>query len=168
MIVVSDTTAITTLLKAGKEDLLQQSFKEVLVPQAVWNELLAFHRILPDFIILRPTVSGERFAGAELLGMGEAEAIMLAKETGAELFLTDDRKARAAAMRLGIKCSGLAGLLVRAKQANQISSVREWLVILESKGGLYCRILSRPRRSNWLARNNCTNKSSLIRKHPLD
>lgn len=43
MIVVSDTTCITTLLKAGMEDLLPALFGTVTIPQAVWDELLAFH-----------------------------------------------------------------------------------------------------------------------------
>ena len=43
MIVVSDTTAVTTLLKAGMEGLLQKLFGSVIIPQAVWDELHAFH-----------------------------------------------------------------------------------------------------------------------------
>jgi predicted nucleic acid-binding protein len=36
------------------------------------------------------------------LGKGEAEAILLAKEVGADILLTDDRKARAAAASLNV------------------------------------------------------------------
>src|SRR5256885_1942865 len=103
MIVVSDTTAVTTLLKAGEERLLQQLFNEVLVPQAVWDELRAFHTRLPDFILLRLLANpDQRVRGTETLGRGEAEAIKLAKELNAALLLTDDRKARAAATALGV------------------------------------------------------------------
>jgi len=38
MIVVSDTTAITTLLKAGMEGLLPELFENVTIPQADWDE----------------------------------------------------------------------------------------------------------------------------------
>lgn len=41
-----------------------------------------------------------RLPGTETLGEGEAEAILLAKEVGADILLTDDRKARAAAVSL--------------------------------------------------------------------
>ena len=58
MIVVSDTTAVTTLVKAGRERLLFELFGKVIVPQAVWDELLAFHSQLPDFISLRPVAVG--------------------------------------------------------------------------------------------------------------
>ena len=110
MTVVTDTTAVTTLLKAGEERLLQEIFGSVTVPDAVWNELL---------------------------GRGEAEAIKLAREMNADLLLTDDRTAKAAATHLGIKCSGLLGLVVRAKQSGRLSSVRDIIDVLEKRGGLY-------------------------------
>ena len=137
MIVVSDTTAITTLLKAGMEDLLSHLFTTVIVPQAVWDELLAFHPQLPGFVMLRPTAQTQRFPETMALGRGEAEAIMLAREIDAELLLTDDLEARRVAARLGVKCSGLLGVLIRAKQSARISSVREAIGTLESRGGLY-------------------------------
>jgi predicted nucleic acid-binding protein len=138
MIVVSDTTAITTLLKAGEERLLQEVLGGVIVPPSVWTELRAFHSQLPDFISLRPVADAtQRLPGTESLGWGEAEAIKLAKEIGADLLLCDDRKARAAAGRLGIPCIGLLGVVVQAKQTNRISSVRSLIETLESKGGLY-------------------------------
>ena len=60
MTVVSDTTAITTLLKAGHIDLLAKLFGHIIIPQAVEDELLAFHPRLPDFIHLHPVVPGTR------------------------------------------------------------------------------------------------------------
>jgi predicted nucleic acid-binding protein len=55
----------------------------------------------------------------------------------AELLLLDDRKARAAATALGLRCAGLLSLLIQAKRANFIGSVQEMIGILESRGGLY-------------------------------
>jgi predicted nucleic acid-binding protein len=75
--------------------------------------------------------------GTELLGRGEAEALLLAKEMNARLLLTDDRKARLAARRLNIPCIGLVGMVVQAKRLGKILSVRELLHVLEMKGGLY-------------------------------
>ena len=138
MSVVSDTTAITTLLKAGEERLLQELFERVLVPQAVWEELREFHMELPPFIELRPaTDASHRLPGTELLGRGEAEALLLARQLNARLLLTDDRKARLAARRLEIPCIGLVGMMVHARQRGRISSVREMLLKLETQGGLY-------------------------------
>src|SRR5438128_2789145 len=138
MTVVTDTAAVTTLLKAGEERLLREIFGSVIVPQAVWDELLAFHSHLPDFVLRRSVQeSNQRLAGTESLGRGEAEAIKLAQEIGADLLLTDDRKARVAATQLGIKCSGVLGLIVRAKQLGRLSSVRDTIEVLEKRGGLY-------------------------------
>ena len=54
MIVVSDTSPITTLLKIGRTDLLQQLYGEVLIPEAVRAELSATHPSLPDYFQCRP------------------------------------------------------------------------------------------------------------------
>ena len=40
MLVVSDTTAITSLLKIGRAEILALLFKDVIIPQAVRDELL--------------------------------------------------------------------------------------------------------------------------------
>ena len=50
MIVVSDATPITTLLKAGEAELLQKLFGSVIIPGAVAGELLAIHQPLPGFV----------------------------------------------------------------------------------------------------------------------
>jgi hypothetical protein len=138
MVVISDTTAITTLLKAGMEGLLPELFENVSIPQAVWDELLAFHSQLPNFVLLRAIGRADRrLPETASLGRGEAEAITLAKEINADLLLTDDLKARSIATSLNIKCTGLLGLLIRAKQRGRISSVREAMGGLEARGGLY-------------------------------
>lgn len=41
MKIISDTTPIISLLKAGRLELLQQMFTEVLVPEAVYGELIS-------------------------------------------------------------------------------------------------------------------------------
>jgi len=137
MNVVSDTTAITTLLKAEQVGLLRELFNRVFVQQAVWDELKAFHSSLPDVELHTVSNSSQRLPGTELLGRGEAEALLLAKELNASLLVTDDRKARAAAKKLNITCVGLVGIVVQAKRIGKISSVRDLLETIETKGGLY-------------------------------
>jgi predicted nucleic acid-binding protein len=138
MIVVSDTTAITTLLNMGEARLLAELFGEVAVPQGVWDELRAFHSDLPEFVRLRQvTRPGERLPGTETLGRGEAEALKLARELRADLLLMDDRRGRKAAASLGIVVAGLPDLGVRARRTGHLSSVRHFIEKLETKGGLY-------------------------------
>jgi len=138
MIVVSDTTPITTLLKAGEVALLEKLFGSLVIPGAVADELLGFHEQLSSFIRVRTVSEPDRLPpGVERLGKGETEAIQLAKEVGADIVIIDDRRARAAAIGLGLKCTGLLGLLVHAKQRNLLSSVRATIDVLEKRGGLY-------------------------------
>jgi len=46
-------------------------------------------------------------------------------------------KARGIATKLNVKCTGLLGLLVRAKQRGHLASVGEAMGRLEARGGLY-------------------------------
>lgn len=113
-------------------------FSEVLVPQAVWDELLAFHSKPPDFTSPRPATNPtEQPPEIALLGRGESEAIKLAGEIHADLLLTDDRKARRAAADMGVPCTGLLGLVVQARRTGRIPSAQEFIDGLEKQGGLY-------------------------------
>ena len=138
MIVVSDATSITTLLKAGEDWLLRDLFGSVLVPGAVREELLAFHAKLPAFVSVRePTAPVRPIEAARRLGRGETEALALAQEIEADLLLTDDRQARTAAVEMGLRCSGLLGLVVRARRTGRIQSAARLIEALETRGGLY-------------------------------
>ena len=138
MIVVSDTTAITTLLKAGMEGLLSELFGSITIPRGVWEELMAFHSHLPNFVLMRPVARADGLLPrTESLGRGEAEAITLADEIDADLLLTDDLKARSVAAALNMKCTGLLGVLIHGKQRGHVASVKEAIRTLEARGGLY-------------------------------
>lgn len=68
------------------------------------------------------------------LDEGEAEAITLCKEKNVEVVLLDEKDARRAAHRLGLKVLGTVGLLVWAKRVGIISNLKEQLDKLQSKG----------------------------------
>src|SRR3989442_663968 len=95
MIVVSDTTAITSLLQIGRCDLLRQLYHEVLIPEAVRDELIAAHPALPVFLRVERAEDRVRVSRLQIeLDLGEAEAISLAKERGADLLLIDENEGR--------------------------------------------------------------------------
>ena len=50
MIVVSDTSPLTALLTVGAADLLPQLFSEVVIPEAVRDELQRSHSRLPAWL----------------------------------------------------------------------------------------------------------------------
>jgi uncharacterized protein len=136
MIVVSDTSVITSLVQVGQADLLQQLHGKVLVPVAVQQELLRTHRVLPMFLEVRAAADRQMVARlAAELDLGEAEAIVLARETQADLLLIDEKLGRRVAVREGLRIAGLLALLVEAKHQRLIISVREIVHQLENEAG---------------------------------
>lgn len=134
MIIVSDTTAITSLLQIGQAEILRELFQTVYIPPAVQHELLSFHATLPEFLLVAipaNRVDVERFQ--TLLDAGEAEAIALAKEKHADALLMDEKIGREVATREGIPLIGLLGVLIKAKQNGLIASVRQSIADLELK-----------------------------------
>jgi predicted nucleic acid-binding protein len=79
VLVVSDTTAITSLLKIGRIDILSMLFSEVVISRAVHEELLRYHPSIPAFLQIR-SVKDPEFLATLLrdLDAGEAESIALA------------------------------------------------------------------------------------------
>jgi predicted nucleic acid-binding protein len=136
MIVVSDTSAITSLIQVGRIEVLAQLYGDIYIPQAVRTELLQTHPSLPAFIHTRGTASESdvRRLCAEL-DLGEAEAIILAKEMAADYLLIDESVGRQIAIREGVNVIGLLGVLLEGKERGHILSVREATTDLETIAG---------------------------------
>jgi hypothetical protein len=136
MIVVSDTSAITSLLQIGLVELLSRIYSDVFIPEAVRDELLREHPSIPKFI--RCQSASNRAEVQRLLAeldLGEAEAIILAKELKADELLIDETAGRRVAAREGVNVIGLLGVLLEAKGRGIISSVRQIAEELETKAG---------------------------------
>ncbi|MDZ4679659.1 MAG: hypothetical protein SH848_03660 [Saprospiraceae bacterium] len=102
MIVVSDTTALSTLYLIDRLDLLKQMFGQVIIPQAVFDELLELELSGYDINIFKKADwlivkdANHHHLISELqkeLDLGESEAIVLALEKMADYLLIDERKA---------------------------------------------------------------------------
>jgi hypothetical protein len=81
------------------------------------------------------------------LDIGEAEAIALALEIGADLLLMDERLGREVALHLDVRYTGLIGVLIEAKRKGFIVSIKPCLDQLRDIAGfrlsekLYTRVL---------------------------
>ena len=133
MIVVSDTTPIISLLKINRLDLLEKSFGEVLIPNAVYEELTDDKRFAEEaktvnaapYIKAVPVSNPEAVRILRMatgLDQGESEAIVLADERKADLLLMDEAKGRAISGKMGIVIMGTIGLLISAYEDNLITS----------------------------------------------
>lgn len=71
----------------------------------------------------------------QTLDRGEAEAIALAIDLKADWILLDEREGRKVAKSLGLKVTGILGILLRAKQLGQLQSLQSVLDGLVNKAG---------------------------------
>jgi predicted nucleic acid-binding protein len=133
VIVVSDTSPITNLAAIGQLDLLRQLYDSVIIPLAVYNEMVSVDRVVPgtlevqtfDWIQTQTVADSNRVVEIqENIHLGEAEAIVLALELEADLLLMDERRGRAVAMSYGVNVTGLLGVLLQAKRNGLLSAVK--------------------------------------------
>lgn len=125
MIVISDTTPIISLLKADHLEILEKLYGKVLIPEAVYQELIenpAYEREAEivkkaEFLCVLPienikSVSVLRCVTG--LDLGESEALIMYDEQKADLLLIDERKGRKVAKQLNTRYIGTAGILMQA------------------------------------------------------
>jgi len=135
VIVISDTSAITNLAAIGQLQLLPQLYNQVTIPEAVYRELVDIAPPVPGTQEVQTAAwlkviqvinykIVKRLQDEVRLDLGESEAIALTLELDADLLLIDERRGRAEADRLGVKITGLLGILVEAKRKNLIVTVK--------------------------------------------
>lgn len=146
MIVVSNTSPIMNLAIIGQLNLLNRLYGKVFIPEAVFQELSTVDseesgllRIQLHSWIEKRFITNHFLVDALLLDLdvGEAEAIVLAKDIKADLLLIDERRGRTIASRLGLKVIGLLGVLVEVKRMGFISRVKPILDELIEKAGFW-------------------------------
>ncbi len=140
MIVVSDTSPILNLFAIGRLDLLKSLYNELVIPPAVAVELQrngVDHR-RQEWLLLREPANGELVKDLELrLDQGEAEAIAIALELGADRILIDERRARRVASEFKLRPLGLLGILAEAKQHRFIRECKPALDEMIQIAGLW-------------------------------
>ncbi len=122
LLVISNSSVIIALTHVCFLDLLEKLFREIIIPEAVWQEVTVegkpgSEKIREtDFIHVRK-VRNKGLASLlrEFVDEGEAEAIALTLEANADLLLVDDRDARNLAKKLGLEVMGTLGVIALAK-----------------------------------------------------
>lgn len=135
MIIVSDTSPVSNLILVGHIHLLPQLFGTIIIPEAVYQELLAngiHHPVTEtvqavDWLEVRSVNDQQQVEVLERdynLDPGEANAIALALELQATQLLIDERLGRLEAKRRGLRITGILGVLLAAKSKTLLSEVR--------------------------------------------
>ncbi len=146
MIVVSDTSPINNLAAIGQLLLLRQLYETVVIPEAVYRELLgppkeagAVEVETYEWIQIKSVANRTVVESllTESVHIGECEAIALALELGVKQVLIDDRAARIVAEGQGLKFTGVIGILVEAKDRGLITAIRPLLDTLRSPVGFW-------------------------------
>lgn len=130
MIVVSDTSPITNLLLVHQLHLLEKLFGKVIITPQVYEELseLEFQKAAIDKLswigISEPHNKNLIHDLEKRIDSGEASSIALAVELKADYLLMDEHKGRSEAEKLGLKITGIIGVLLRAKSEKHIDLVK--------------------------------------------
>jgi predicted nucleic acid-binding protein len=150
LIVVSDTSPILNLSAIGRLDLLKSLYGVIVIPPFVHQELQHNGALVeaPWIKVIAAKGRADVARLREQLDPGEAEAIVLAGELGAELMLIDERKGRKVALDRGLRISGLLGVLAEAKQRGFIPNCRSLLDEMIGEAGFW---IGRDLRARFLA-----------------
>jgi uncharacterized protein len=152
MIAVTDSGPMIALAKLNHLRLLPALYDKVVIPQAVYEEVITvgLRRGYPDASIAdaflrrmkwRPVATVDMLPELDTnvqLGRGEREALTLAKAHNA-LVLMDEDHARAIADQLGLTHVGTLGLLTEAYRRGLLSAdaLDELLASIESRDDIW-------------------------------
>lgn len=136
MIIVGDSSVLIALERIGAQELLPRLYGEVHVPEAVWREVFSgAAAIVPAWLIRHPAPARPSpLDWTERLDAGEIEAILLAREMPADLLLMDETAGRRAARHLGLRVTGVVGVLIEAKRRGEIALLAPHLSQLRLAG----------------------------------
>lgn len=140
MIIVADSSALVALALSDGLELLDQLYKDVRVPKAVYYECTKTNKAGAEQLekYLNNKVSDVDLSNFILssggLGLGELEAMALYKHLNAGTLLIDDRRAKKVASLNSIQVIGSLGVFILAKERKLILAVKPYLTkIQESK-----------------------------------
>ncbi len=140
--IIINTSPLQYLYQLGLLHLLQQMYGRIIIPDAVLAELergclmgVKLPRISSvSWIEIKSVRDRTLLPAVTGLGQGEKEVLALALESSDALVVLDDLLARRYASFLRLKKTGTLGILLKAKQLEQIKSLGPILDLLDSLG----------------------------------
>lgn len=144
--VVSNSSPLINLSKINKLDLLEKLYGKILIPNAVYEELILKGEFQEDIekisylikrnIIEIKNVKDSHFVKAlrKDLDRGESEVIALAIEENASLVIIDEVDARRIAEFHELNKTGFIGILLKAKKNGYIDDVIRLLDLAIERG----------------------------------
>ena len=151
VLVVSDSSVLIHLASIDRIPLLCELFEHLLIPSAVWQEVVQQGGRRPGVQEITDArqsgwlevASPANRAILQLLQRelddGEAEAIALALERCADLLLMDESEGRRIAALYGVATTGTLGLLIRAKQTGKLPALKPELDALRHHGHFWIK-----------------------------
>jgi uncharacterized protein len=142
MMIVADAGPILSFARAQRFALLQAVIDELIIPDAVYEEIVrqgagkpGADEVQQAAWIRRAQIQDQPFADQlpQKLHRGEREAITLARELGGVL-LVDEQAVRQEAQRLGVPYFGSLRVLTEAKDRNLILAIKPVLDELMAAG----------------------------------
>ncbi len=128
--IVINASPLITLFRSGQADLLPRLFHRIVVPQAVWQEVVQddwddspARELRQQSWPVREQVEISPRVSAWALGSGETAVLSYALAHPPLRAVIDDMDARRCAHTLGIPIFGTGGLLVLAKRRGLLTSV---------------------------------------------
>ncbi len=147
--VIADSSTLIHLAAIDRLELLRDFYGTIVAPEAVWRESVLQGTGRPGVDRIE---DGRRQGWIEVMAIterplwlsltqkldeGEAEVITLAIEHQASLVLLDESEARWVAGLFGLAKTGVIGILIRARTAGKISSLRTDLDNLRDQTGFW-------------------------------
>jgi predicted nucleic acid-binding protein len=135
-VVVSDSSCLIALSKIGHLEILQKLFGNIVIPAAVYREVVIQGAGKPgagevaQAEWIKSFEVQDRLAVRTLkltLGEGESEAIVLASEQQAKFLVLDDWKARQMALGLSLPVIGTVAVLGKAVEKGFLSDLTSLL-----------------------------------------
>ncbi len=143
--VICNASPLIALSSISQLELLEKIFKKVIIPEAVYKEVVEegkgktgakeVEKYVGKWIELKKVKnSNEVSILRNVLDYGEAEVIVLGQEIKADLLVLDNKEPRLFAKHLGFKIIGTIGILILAYEKGFLENPIKEILKIKEKG----------------------------------